>query len=822
MLRTITRIIAEMDQVATEERDQALGGVRLAVTLMSALVSRDAVVDNEQTAVLQARDNAFQPLQHWLQVRLQCFPLLQRIWEADWLLAAPPMIIKIATKALLGLMDSSAETVTTGVTGPSVTAVSRPATADPTRVEQLVDMGFARGSAELALLRARNNVAAATDMILSMPHLFEGAVPQREALPADDIPEEPKSDPEPASPLPSIDDTRSQLDARRAALQASIPERAMSLADVSEDLVYDVLPAFEATSAGLDFLTAKLKAATPERPTELSARLRLLSLFVRSHVTVTSDPSPLVEIINALLGHASSRAAWLPSLFLLAETVAITPVLQDGAVFPPTTALLGLCLEVINEPESTRVFAASALRLTTLLTRRSPIDPTSLISVFASSPTKVSGSEHLLAAIVRHSFEDRDTLVSVMRREIHYWLRTPRNKVVDVTHFLQHIRPVAARDIKLFIEAAQSECELVEPEPPQGVYHVRAKDSPVTSTVDPFTDDGTRPLPLMDQLLQELSDVTLMELSEETKLKTGLLLSILTEVVGSYIPAKIALLTSLRQCGFHGKGKSGLTTFISSLVCGSSLSDLSQASPKLTLTVSGWATSLLVALCADITATPSGSSEHLVSIRKAVLDAVVKVVKDINVPAHVRYSRLWAIGELIHRLLSAKAANLSRMDPSTHIAKLMLEKNYVALLTGAIGEIDMNFPNIRLVLASLLHALDLLYALLKKTYAKSRTKTSIKWGKNAASKDEVPPSPSTVSVSDVEMDDEQDPRHLTRNSVLGMYVTRHATADSRLDIPDDESDEDDEDEEEDEGEMVSDRMQRDLQRRCPTIWMKKW
>jgi E3 ubiquitin-protein ligase HUWE1 len=40
------------------------------------------------------------------------------------------------------------------------------------------------------------------------------------------------------------------------------------------------------------------------------------------------------------------------------------------------------------------------------------------------------------------------------------------------------------------------------------------------------------------------------------------------------------------------------------------------------------------------------------------------------------------------------------------VARIMLEKNYVSLLTAAAGEVDLNYPGVKLVLGSLLKALE--------------------------------------------------------------------------------------------------------------------
>jgi E3 ubiquitin-protein ligase HUWE1 len=40
------------------------------------------------------------------------------------------------------------------------------------------------------------------------------------------------------------------------------------------------------------------------------------------------------------------------------------------------------------------------------------------------------------------------------------------------------------------------------------------------------------------------------------------------------------------------------------------------------------------------------------------------------------------------------------------MAKTMIEKNFVSTLTAAAGEVDLNYPNVRSVLGSILRALE--------------------------------------------------------------------------------------------------------------------
>lgn len=134
------------------------------------------------------------------------------------------------------------------------------------------------------------------------------------------------------------------------------------------------------------------------------------------------------------------------------------------------------------------------------------------------------------------------------------------------------------------------------------------------------------------------------------------------------------------------------------------------------ITLCNWAMSVIVALCVD--STPNHEvkevSADLVSVRKFVLEAISRAIKDPpptdNVEA--RYGRLLALADLCHRLLTVRfnAASRKQTDENpTHIAKVMLEKNFVATLTTALSEIDLNYPNVRGLVPSILRPLEYLY-----------------------------------------------------------------------------------------------------------------
>lgn len=79
-----------------------------------------------------------------------------------------------------------------------------------------------------------------------------------------------------------------------------------------------------------------------------------------------------------------------------------------------------------------------------------------------------------------------------------------------------------------------------------------------------------------------------------------------------------------------------------------------------------------------------------------------------------------ALADLCHRLLTVRYATGARKTadeaPPTHIAKTMLEKNFVATLTTALAEVDINFPNVRGLVQAVLKPIELQYVFAAPTH----------------------------------------------------------------------------------------------------------
>ncbi|KIJ18752.1 hypothetical protein PAXINDRAFT_167299 [Paxillus involutus ATCC 200175] len=287
------------------------------------------------------------------------------------------------------------------------------------------------------------------------------------------------------------------------------------------------------------------------------------------------------------------------------------------------------------------------------------------------------------------------------------------------------------------------------------------------------------------------------------------LMQCLTELLFSYESCKVAFLsyspkkqrpqTPSKDLSIKHR-PAVLQFFLSELVTYGTISTQLDASAKSRLNLCTWAMSVIVALCVDISAGAESKevSADLVSVRKFVLEAVSRAIKEMSPSESMdaTYGRLLALADLCHRLLSVRFNNGPRKpqdESTTHVAKIMLEKNFVATLTSALGEVDLNFPNIRGVVASVLRPLENLSRVAIKM---SRASEKLKDGTEGKAESTGSMSEEEEEEEDIDVDDagREETPDLYRHSALGMFGGEMEDVHYSQD---DEMDEGDEDEEED-------------------------
>ena len=293
-----------------------------------------------------------------------------------------------------------------------------------------------------------------------------------------------------------------------------------------------------------------------------------------------------------------------------------------------------------------------------------------------------------------------------------------------------------------------------------------------------------------------------------------LLLHCLTELLYSYNQTKIEFISFSRkadpQAATPSKARSGVLSYLLNALVSSGYVDKDESiACRKRMATSEWAMRTIVGLCTktgEKELGPAVASRYstnprqvddndtepdLTYVRRFVLDHAIKAFKDALTASESmqsRYGRLLCLAELYNKLITKPAGPegsvFSNNTSYKRLGRMMLEKNFISVLTSAVSDIDLSFPGAKKVVKFILRPL------------KELTVTATDLSMNHP--DEFPQiidqttadtiSSASSEVSDLDDDREETP-DLYRNSALGILDS------GRQDISDSEDDDDEEDEE---------------------------
>ncbi|KAJ7132750.1 hypothetical protein C8R43DRAFT_929975 [Mycena crocata] len=447
----------------------------------------------------------------------------------------------------------------------------------------------------------------------------------------------------------------------------------------------------------------------------------------------------------------------------------------------------------------------------------------------------VPGSSSYIATILRHIVEDAGTVQNIMKQAIKRYFAQPRTNVVEAGTYVRNCSAMALRDSQTFINVTESLCQLVSPfsssqhlrlkdqssveEKVSAEREVVAEMQVDTSITVPLSPSNESFEPAVHFLIAELmrstktdatvtADIVPSDSAEpvaaistdsgqgSTTSQTAsapdpaskdryqyscFIMQCLTELLFSYDSCKLAFLSYSSKKRSQTPSKEMPSKFrtatlhflLSDLISFETINPQPNSDGRDRITVCNWAMSLLVALCVDTSSTHEVKdvSPELVSVRKVVLEAISRAIKDLSASDSVesRYGRLLALADLCHRLLTVRfntSARKNQDDTPTHIAKVMLEKNFVATLTTALSEVDLNYPNVRGLVASILRPLEYLTKIaIKMSRTSNRSKDTVE-GQKAESVTSMGSEEDEEEMQDTGREETPD---LYRNSALGMY-----------------------------------------------------
>ncbi|KAG8914887.1 hypothetical protein FRC00_009987 [Tulasnella sp. 408] len=781
----------------------AYGLLNVVVHLLGVLVAARPLLESSQTVPLVTRDKDvrhpeyFEPHAFIVRMRHRVLPFLRELWQSTWLVNAPLPVVKSILGAIVEIMaadheEAPSETIP-DATLPSIQQLQaqlRPNnTPDEAAITQLVDMGFSRSSAERALMRSRNNVNAAAELLLSHPHLFP-AIPPVTADAAPAPPQEVNPPPAPEAAPEAAPATNAPEDAGPATPPADVKTAFVRLGKSQQE-------------RGLLSVLQVDANATSEI---LAARCRLLALILNDPAfpILQVSSSELQEVMDSVMTtlrrlpdpeklSTATIPAWLAPYLLVAEALislgdSITEVevptpeqdvptieLHSGARFVDERKFVfDLCLGLLKLHDLPRDEMLAVLRLLALLTKEYSIGaafvdragPNLLLDHFKGSNKDALTYRSLGFTIIRHATEDASIVEGLMKHHLKRFFALSRNRLTDVGSMVKSTSPLALRDPATYVSACKTTCRLATLRPGSSTYTISldadnkqpesqektdAMQVDASSKADPKLAEviihyvmsellkvgkaptpaqpsgGTEPLPAASQLPAKEGGASSSGQVEGSKpyeetgeyAYTCILMQLLAELLSSYDSCKVAFVSfhKRRSSGLRegtSKGRPAFLGFLLNEILAAH-AGLPKEDPLKKPSLSSWATSIIVALCSDIytTGNVKDASDELTAARKFVLDALAKAMKEVSSgeTPDVRYGRLYGLAELCYRLLSFRSPSPSggKEETNIHIAKIMLEKNFVATLTAALADADLNYPGMKSLISAIMRPLEHLY-----------------------------------------------------------------------------------------------------------------
>ncbi|KAH9839447.1 uncharacterized protein C8Q71DRAFT_905985 [Rhodofomes roseus] len=378
-IEALTQVnLEERSEQAKQELVHAFGGLKVALHLLHPIVSAKPLLEASQTAMLLSPERKetdpdyFEPHNFLVQMRVAVMPLLIGLWNAQWLVSSPLGVTKSAVQIVMEMLNSDGEVAKDGPQ-PAAASVATGGLlftqgADANRVRQLVDMGFPRSAAERALTRTRNNVTAATELLLAHPFPFppdpEPAQPPAAQVEGDAMnvdagngePPQPTGETSEAAaegepdntgpsspPCKSPEEWLQELNESRGPLKSVMGKRVLQLVDEHPSLVFSVQKVFVGPSNGyreqavrllIDDVKSFSTTAYDVHEQPMAVRCRLLALVLHDpSSTLAQIPEDraksLVETLLALLlsnpvnadGGHPTLPKWLAAHLLVTEAI---------------------------------------------------------------------------------------------------------------------------------------------------------------------------------------------------------------------------------------------------------------------------------------------------------------------------------------------------------------------------------------------------------------------------------------------------------------------------------------------------------------------
>ncbi|KAI9282595.1 hypothetical protein BY458DRAFT_552211 [Sporodiniella umbellata] len=476
--------------------------------------------------------------------------------------------------------------------------------------------------------------------------------------------------------------------------------------------------------------------------------------------------------------------------------------------------LLECCVALMKRPQQSRDIIYAVYRMVVRLTKKQELarafvdlDGIPLLVTKPESLENLRGHQAFIILILRHVIESQAVLSRTMKDIIVSWFTNPRPRNMDINSFIRTNSHVVLREPNTFIQVASDVCRLSRTEGYDINRQIKLKNQ--EKSEDDTEEEKKSSEVVIHYLLNELmatraeAIVKIEGEQENTEKKQDenvefvyicFLLQYLVELISSYPSCKYDILKFCnKQKGYPrtpgAKHRSFVSMLINDFLPYNHISPHSDESRR-QQSISTWTASTLVAMCYDPMPFADMSTQQkneLFQVRKYVLEAIVRSLKDAVVsssetPALTKYCKYLVLSDLCHRILNARInvgssaspltrasetndTDLSKEDAAMSNSKIMLDKNFVAVLTSAVSDVDINYPHSKMILNTMLRPLELLTRL-------AIHNMSDKESSDANKEEDLFKMDTTeegLQIPENPGDDNEGAPDLYRNSALGMY-----------------------------------------------------
>ncbi|KAI8081696.1 uncharacterized protein BX664DRAFT_376387, partial [Halteromyces radiatus] len=543
-------------------------------------------------------------------------------------------------------------------------------------------------------------------------------------------------------------------------------------------------------------------------PTWLASALLVLEMFIcqsdePKEVKLTSEEKSSNKGKGVDTGNDDATASTTAVDDNDNSTVGIVDSDKDAITDLQRQQLLLCCITLLRKTKLTRDDLFAILRIIVRLTKNNDdalrlVEHGGLELLFAkprSSLEGFQGQQAFIILILRHIIEDKFVLEEQIDDIITTWGTVPRPKNLDITTYFRNNAAIALRDPAVFLQVSEKICRLTrynEYENNRQIKIIGKEDdipttSTSTSTHHSPSKIGKNSSIVVNHLLNELVSIRSSD-KENSDLKyayTGFLLQCLVELVSSYPSCKYDIYNFSRQRanknGNNNNSRSRhhvLNLLVNDLLPYNAIKPTDDEARK-GQGLSMWTSCVLVAMCYNTLSKNeiTHSNKHdLTHVRRYVLEGVVRAFQTLvqsTEQLSVKYNRYLSLADLCHRILNARPNPGSHVhqqqqkeDTSMQLAKIMLDKGFVGVMTSAISDVDVNYPHAKTVLSAMIRPLEQLTKLavtIERKAAEQRAAAAELEGSSSSTNNKGKASTSTATT------DRQGAPDLYRNSSLGMF-----------------------------------------------------